>query len=101
MTHQHRRRRQRGLGIAYAELGEMSRAIEYHEQVLAIDREIGDRRSEAQVLGNLGNADAGLGETGRAIELYELRLGLGGRGRLAARRGADEAAGGGVEGGRR
>ena len=31
---------------AYAALGQYEQAIKYHEQALAIDREIGDRRGE-------------------------------------------------------
>ena len=34
------------LGIAYADLGEVRKAIEYYDHALAISREIGDRRSE-------------------------------------------------------
>jgi len=41
---------------------------------LAIAREIGDRRGEGAVLGNLGSAYKELGETSRAIQLYEERL---------------------------
>ena len=35
-------------------LGDARKAIEYHEQALAIDREVGDRRGEGADLGNLG-----------------------------------------------
>jgi tetratricopeptide (TPR) repeat protein len=52
------------------------RAIEFHEQALVIDREIGDRRAEGVVLGNLGVAYAALGETRRAIEFYEQYLAI-------------------------
>jgi tetratricopeptide (TPR) repeat protein len=62
------------LGLAYADLGETQRAIEYHEKYLAIAEEIGDHRGEGNALGNLGNAYADLGETRRAIEYYEKRL---------------------------
>lgn len=62
------------LGLAYADLGEISRAVEFYEQYLAIASEIGDRRGEGVALGNLGNAYAGLGETRRAIEFYEQSL---------------------------
>ncbi len=62
------------LGIAYANLGETRRAIEFFEQQLVITREIGDRRGEGNVLGNLGNAYADLGETRRAIEFHEQAL---------------------------
>jgi tetratricopeptide (TPR) repeat protein len=62
------------LGNAYADLGEIWRAIEFHEQALLIDREIGDRRREGQGLGNLGEAYGKLGETHRTIEFFEKSL---------------------------
>jgi tetratricopeptide (TPR) repeat protein len=65
------------LGIAYADLGEVERAIGYYEQHLAITREIGDRRGEGNALGNLGLADADLGEVERAIGLLEQALRIG------------------------
>ena len=49
-------------------------AIEFYEQGLVIDREIGDRRGEGAALGNLGLAYADLGETRKAIEFYEQQL---------------------------
>ena len=55
-------------------LGETRRAIEYYEQHLEITRGTGDRRGEAEALGNLGIAYANLGEARRAIEYYEQRL---------------------------
>jgi len=62
------------LGLAYSNLGEVRRAIEYHERALAIARDIGDRRGEGNDLGNLGNAYYSLGEVRRAIEYYEQAL---------------------------
>jgi tetratricopeptide (TPR) repeat protein len=59
------------LGLAYASLGEYRRAISFHEQCLAIMREIGDRRGEANSLGNLGLAYRSLGEYRRAISFHE------------------------------
>ena len=44
------------LGLAYHDLGEMKKAIEYYEQALKIAREIGDRRNEGNWLGNMGLA---------------------------------------------
>jgi hypothetical protein len=35
---------------------DLHRAIEYHTQALAISRELGDRKNEAAILGNLGKA---------------------------------------------
>jgi len=64
------------LGSAYADLGEVRRAIEYYEQALVIAREIGDRRGEGNHLGNLGSAYADLGEVRRAIEYYEQALAI-------------------------
>ena len=60
----------------YAELGQIARAIELHEQALAIDREIGDRAGEAADLGNLGNCCAELGQASRGIELSEQALAI-------------------------
>jgi tetratricopeptide (TPR) repeat protein len=62
------------LGVAYADLGEVQRAMEYYEQALVIAHEIGDRRNEGAWLGNLGLAYADLGEVRRAIESYEQAL---------------------------
>jgi tetratricopeptide (TPR) repeat protein len=62
------------LGIAYSELGEYRRAIEYHEQQLQIVREIGDRPGESSGLGCLGLAYKDLGEYQRAIECLEQAL---------------------------
>ena len=60
--------------MAYIDLGEVERAIEYHEQALQISREIGDRRGEGADLGNLGNAYSALGEVERAIATFEQAL---------------------------
>jgi len=62
------------LGSAYADLGEMRRAIEYYEQALKIAREVEGRGGEGTALGNLGIAYAALGEVRRAIEYHEQAL---------------------------
>ncbi|MEO7418530.1 MAG: tetratricopeptide repeat protein [Thermoanaerobaculia bacterium] len=64
------------LGLAYAELGQPQRAIEFYELDLVIAREIGDRRGEGQTLGNLGLAYSDLGEIDRAIEIYKQDLAI-------------------------
>ena len=64
------------LGLGYSALGETRKAIEYHEQDLAIARETGDRRGEGSALGNLGIAYGALGETRKAIEYYEQGLAI-------------------------
>jgi tetratricopeptide (TPR) repeat protein len=62
------------LGLAYSNLGEPKKAVEYYVQALKIGREIGDRRGEANHLGNLGNEYYQLGEPKKAIEYYEQTL---------------------------
>jgi tetratricopeptide (TPR) repeat protein len=62
------------MGIAYADLGETGRAIQFFEQRLTLAREIGDRRGEGNVLGNLGTAYLHSGETHRAIQFFEQAL---------------------------
>ncbi len=59
------------LGIAYWDLGDPLRAIEFHEQDLTIARDIGDRKGEGNALGSLGNAYNSLSEPKRAIEFFE------------------------------
>jgi len=56
------------LGLAYADLGEARRAIDYYKQHLVIAREIGDRGGEGNALGNLGRAYAALGNARKAID---------------------------------
>ncbi len=62
------------LGLAWAELGEMRKAIEFHEKNLVIMREIGGRRGECYALGNLGIAWKNLGEPLKAMGYYEQSL---------------------------
>jgi tetratricopeptide (TPR) repeat protein len=62
------------LGLAYADLGEVQKAIEYYEQSLAIDRTIGDRQGEGSRLGNLGNAYSDLDDLPTALAYAESAL---------------------------
>ncbi len=50
------------LGLAYSDLGQVEKAIEYYEQALVIFKKIGDRRGEGADLGNLGLAYSDLGQ---------------------------------------
>jgi tetratricopeptide (TPR) repeat protein len=66
------------LGIAYKNLGEYRRAIEYYEQSLAIKREIGDRQGEANSLFNsafaldqLGDRPAAIAHAEAALKIFE------------------------------
>ena len=65
------------LGLAYADLGEVEKAIGYHEQALVISRAIGDRRGEGATLSNLGNAYADLGKVEKARGYLQQALAIG------------------------
>ena len=64
------------LGNVYYSLGEYQKAIEFHQQSLAITREIGDRGGEAKSYNNLGNVYYSLGEYQKAIEFYQQSLAI-------------------------
>jgi tetratricopeptide (TPR) repeat protein len=64
------------LGLAYADLGEGRKAIEYYDRALAISRKIGDRYNEGAALGDLGSAYMNLGEMHKAIEYYDMALAI-------------------------
>ena len=55
------------MGNAYLGLGETERAIEFYEQALVIDEEIGDRRAEGHALWNIAISLNQLGERDCAI----------------------------------
>ena len=66
------------LGVAYKNLGEVRKAIEFYEQRLVIAREIGDRRGEGNALWNsadefkkLGERDEALSRARAALAIYE------------------------------
>jgi tetratricopeptide (TPR) repeat protein len=64
------------LGLAYQNIGEVHKAIEYFEKALGLDRENNDRKGEGADLGNLGGAYATLGDASKAIEYYEQALAI-------------------------
>ncbi len=55
-------------------MADYPKAIEYHEQALAIDREIGDRRVEALASWNLGMEYEIAGNLKRAGEMMQIRV---------------------------
>jgi tetratricopeptide (TPR) repeat protein len=59
------------LGNCHYVLGDLRRAIQLHEQALAIDREIASRDGEAADLGNLALCYGDLGQIHREIDLYD------------------------------
>jgi tetratricopeptide (TPR) repeat protein len=62
------------LGLAYVDLGQPQRAIDFYQQQLAIALEIGDRRGEANACWNLGEALAKLERVAEAIPLMAVCL---------------------------
>jgi CHAT domain-containing protein/tetratricopeptide (TPR) repeat protein len=64
------------LGLAYLDLDNSAKAIEYTQQWLAIAREIKDRQNEGVALGNLGDAYIKLGNSAKAIEYLQQSLAI-------------------------
>jgi tetratricopeptide (TPR) repeat protein len=65
-----------GLGSAYRNVGDTRRALDYFEQVLEIERELGDRCGEGRALDALGVAHADLGDPQRAVGYHEQALAI-------------------------
>ena len=59
------------LGLAYRNLGNVQRAIKFHEKGLTISRKMGDRQGEGTALGNMGNAYYRLGNYEKAIDFHQ------------------------------
>lgn len=59
------------LGLAYSNVGQPERAIEYYEQALSLARKNGDRRSEGNWLGNLGLAYRDMEQIDRARQYLQ------------------------------
>nr|WP_277879023.1 CHAT domain-containing protein [Leptolyngbya sp. FACHB-711] len=62
------------LGLLYANLGQLARALEFYQQALVILREIGDLIGEATTLLNMGYSYDLLGEYVEAENLYQQSL---------------------------
>ena len=62
---------QHALGIAYYNLGDFRKAIEYHERHLKISKEGGDRAGGGKAYGNLGNAYHTLEDFQKAVPCYK------------------------------
>ena len=62
------------LGNTYCSLGDLQKAIEYHERQLKISKEVGDRAGEGKAYGNLGNAYCSLADFQKAKEYHERQL---------------------------
>ena len=64
------------LGVAYQSLMDYSKAIEYHEQGLAIAKEVGNRAGEGGAYGNLGVAYVTQGDYSKTIESQTQHLAI-------------------------
>jgi CHAT domain-containing protein/Tfp pilus assembly protein PilF len=59
-----------GLGLVYSGLGDMQKALEYHNQALPLLYLLGDRRGEATTLLGIGFAYSRLGNKQKALDYY-------------------------------
>jgi CHAT domain-containing protein len=64
------------IGVAYSELGEKQKALEYYSQSLPLRRATGDRGGEAYTLASIGSVYSDLGEKQKALEYYSQSLPL-------------------------
>ncbi len=64
------------LGIYYRTLGEVSKAIDFHQHALAIDEQLGHLEGQASALGNLGNCYRTLGDIPKAIDFHQRALAI-------------------------
>ena len=62
------------LGIVWSNLGDVQKAIEYHNLQLNIARELKDKAQEGHAYGNLGNDFIALGDLKKSIEYHMLDL---------------------------
>ena len=62
------------LGIAYRGVGELDRAIEYHQEALSVFRKIRDLKAEGAVLNNLGNAYGDMGDREQERKYHDQAL---------------------------
>ena len=64
------------LGTVYYSLGNYPKAIDYHQQSLAIQRKLKNRRGEALCLNNLVTAYRYMGEYAKATEYEQQSLAI-------------------------
>ncbi|TET24041.1 MAG: tetratricopeptide repeat protein, partial [Candidatus Stahlbacteria bacterium] len=62
------------IGLVYRTLGELDKALEYHQKALKINEQIGRLQGQANQLGNIGIVYQDLGEPEKALEYYERAL---------------------------
>jgi tetratricopeptide (TPR) repeat protein len=62
------------MGIVYEIQGKLKEALQYHQQALKIDREIGSKKGEASDLGNIGNVYEIQGKLKEAFQYHQQAL---------------------------
>ncbi|NET72978.1 MAG: tetratricopeptide repeat protein, partial [Sphaerospermopsis sp. SIO1G2] len=66
----------RSKGLAYSDLGEKQKALQYYNQALPLRKAVGDRRGESTTLNNIGLVYSDLGDKKKALEYYNQVLPL-------------------------
>ena len=64
------------LGMISYYLGELDKALEYHEKALELNEGLGRKAGMASIYGNIGNVYQAKGELDRALDYYEKALEL-------------------------
>ena len=64
------------LGSTYFYLGDLAKAVEYHQRHLSISKELGDKSGEGRAYNNLGSDYYNLTDFTKAIEYHRLHLGI-------------------------
>ena len=62
------------LGYNASALGDKAQALQYYEQALPIQRQVGDKGGEATTLNNIGGVYSDLGDKAQALAFYEQAL---------------------------
>jgi tetratricopeptide (TPR) repeat protein len=62
------------LGYLYSSLGEKAKALEYYQQSLALNRELGDRTGLIVIFNNLGHLYVSLANNQKALDSYNQSL---------------------------
>jgi tetratricopeptide (TPR) repeat protein len=62
------------IGLVYHNLGQLNKALEYHQQSLVIKNELGSQSAEAITLGNIGSVYYSLGQWDKALEYHQQSL---------------------------
>ena len=55
------------IGAVYESLDDHRKALDYHNQAIAIAKEVGDKATLATALRNVGIAERALGDTAKAV----------------------------------